>query len=418
MKSNASLKNPIFDKNKKYVVQTFTSLLCLAMFLPFQNCGTQLEFAQQSMSLDYALVYDGSESDQLLLSQKVQGYERPSLNAIFNQWSRVSGPFMYQKASDIIPEPQYAFCFSSLSENGVWAPAVNPANGNTIANPGSDNQCINSASFGAASWVYMPASNSLRCATNAGNYVGFISGVPFDNYENEAVLTSENKDDDSIGLIIASVKDSSGNIHVLSATRSHGGNGADLGWGIVYYVNGQRFHVASNVSVGGVFKNNALNGWSDRKSLVKVIRAGDHIEAYASDWYMGTENLAVNPVSKVELNLADPIHAGMFDIFRGPQKYGYGTQSQLGATFQSIKFKSFVDAKIIFDLKNNRVYRLIEDGSGRFEQVSGQSVYSHIGGNKHVINPETQKAFYIWSEGRYKQVEGDDLDKTDRVFSN
>lgn len=405
---------------RKAIISLCFSFFGLLAFLPFQNCAQEsLEFTQLETKISYAYAYGESSSDQDLLQKKMKGYERPSLKDIFNQWSRIAGSFSYQKASNIIPENNYSFCFTTLDADGNWTPGVHPETGAVIQTPGSYSGCIGSQSFAAASWSYINASNSLRCATNAHNFAGFVSGVPFDSYENEAIVTSEGQDDDAISLIIASVTDAKSNVHVLAATRTQGGTAPMNGWGFNYYLNGTLISTIHNVSVGGVYKNPVsgsrtplTDGWNGRHSLIKVIRQKEKIYAFASVWGTANQALQLDPNSQIEIDLADPIHQGKLDIFKGPQKYGYGSQSQLGSTFKNINFKSLeAKADYLFDLKNNRVYKKIEDGSDRYESVSNSSVTKQLGSNLYIINPETQRAFFLWSGGRYKEVEGDSLDK-------
>lgn len=404
----------ISNLRKKTVMSSIFLSFSILLLLSFQNCAEQnMEFVQESMTLKYALVYDGTESDQSHLLRKAQGYSRPSLNEIFNNWSRVSGGHFYQKSSEIVQEPEYAPCFTQLNSEGNWLPFYNPDTKRN-ENPGSSGYCINSYSLAASSWSYLPRMQTLRNATNAGNFSGFISGVPFDRYQNEAILTSENKDDDIISLIVASVKDIEGNIHVLGASRSHGGAGPKLGWGFVYFKNGSQTKVFNDTSVGGVYKNDKdetinLDGWSGKKSAVRVIRNQEIITAYASDWFKTDSAPDYTAASKIELNLNDPSLEGQLDIFKGPQKYGYGSLSQLGSSFQSISFTSIVNEKLLYDLKNDSVYSLIADGSGRYEKLVNRSAFKSLGNYVQYINPETQKAFDILPGGRYQEVDGDKL---------
>jgi hypothetical protein len=406
----------IFKENKKFLFSFSYSLLALVFILPFQNCGEQgLEFAQQSTDIKYVLVYGDSDSDQGLLANKSQGYARPTLNNIFNQWSRISGKMSYQKASNIIPENDFLYCYTRLDENGVWESAIDPATGKKITPGVSD--CANSQPFAAASWSYLSSADTLICAANAGAFVGFVSAVPFEKYENQATLTSKTQDDDTIGLIIATVKDVDGNIHTLSAVRTHGGMAPAKDWGFTYSINGVGIEIYRNSSVGGVFKNLKVKipgvdsyGWNGRKTIVKVTRDKDQITAYASTWFLDGDILPeLDPMSKIEINLSNPEFLGKLDVFKGVQKYGYGSHSQAGASFQNIVFNTLVEAQYLYDLKNKKVYKLIEDGSGRYEVIRSADFFKMLGRNLHVINPETQKAFFIWNDGKYKEVNGDEL---------
>ncbi len=403
-------------KYRKQIIGFLFSGFAFILFLPFQNCAVQdLEFSQIALNTEYAYVYGQDDQDQQLLSERIQGYERPSLSQIFNNWSRISGSLTYQKAEDVIVEDQYAFCKTTLDENGNWLPTVNPADGRVINNPGLG-ICTASETFSAISWSYLSSSDSLKCAVNANKLVGFVSGVPFDNYENEAIVSSPDTDDDSILLIIATTKDQiDGSVHSLAAVRTQGGNEPYLGWGIAYYKNGVVVKTYHNKSVGGVFITNGpgvkapldLRGWRGRKTIIKVLRDKDLITAYTSDWSFDEAGLALDPGSKIELDLAGV--DSELEIFRGPQKYGYGTRSQYGSTFEKIKFSTKTNIERIYDLKTNRVYQLVKDGSGKYVFVSGKSPYAELGSNIYVINPQTQKAFFLRSNQTFEIVDGSEI---------
>lgn len=400
-------------KDSKDIVKTFqkaTLAICALLMLP--NCSSQdLEFAQTESELKSVFVYSDSVLDQQLLLEKISGYDRPGLNTIFNQWSRISGSRMYQSVSDIVLEPQFEFCNTGINSSGYWNPTVHPITGDPL--PGrtyNGYRCIESEALAGMSWSYLSSINGLRLALNSLLFVGFVSAIPFEIYENEAVMTSARGDDDSIGLIVASVRDDSGNIHTLSASRNQGGAVPYLGWGFVHYINGEPHAFHHDVSVGGVYVDNgSTGGWRNRQTRIKVNRNRNIVTAYASDWFTGSTVPDFNPISEISVDLSDP--ALGLEIFLGPQKYGYGAHSQEGATFTNIHFDSLVDVQYIYDLKNNRVYKLIEDGSGSYELLSRASAFKMLGSNTHVINPEIQKAYFLWINGRYREVDGDTLDQ-------
>lgn len=398
-------------------------LVLTALFLPFQNCANQLEFAVQQSGVHNILVYGDSDEDQELLRQKLAGAEPPTISHIFKQWSRFSGNSLYQKPSDIIPNPDTANCFTSLDENGDWIKGQTRPGSNSFYQPGTETACIVDEAFSSASWSYLAATNSLKAAINADRFTGFLSGVSVDRYENQAILSSDHVDDDTMGLVIAVLRDTTGTTHILSANRTHGGNSPSLGWGIVYrkyFMDSEGVvktsaKVLFNKDIGGISKNDkdlgwkdiaGVNGWKGKRTLIRIERNRDLIKAYTSVWSEDpTETIAIAPESEISFNLADP-SLGL-EVFRGPQKYGYGLHSQYGATFSDIKYKSTLDVDKIYDLKNNKVYVLVNDGSGRFELAPNLTPKKDLGINSYLVNPETQKVFFIWYNGHYEEIDGD-----------
>lgn len=413
------MKTLLILNSKK--IRPFLSFVILSsIVLPFQNCAEQ-DFTVVQSSVNTILVYDGSESDQELLRQKLDGAEPPTISQIFNQWSRVSGSSLYQKQTDIVPSARAAHCFTGLDDNGDWNKAnIRIGNPNVSVQPGFENPCADDDSFGAASWSFSSSLNTLKVAVNANNHTGFISGVPVDRYENEAVVSSLSSDDDGIGLVVAALRDEAGKTHLLIAQRTHGGTAPSLGWGFLY---------AQYYSEGGVTKNikktviNASfdgksqniqgqsqniagqNGWSGKRTIIKVERNKDIIKAYTSLWSENASELLIPDLSsEISVDLSDPKNG--LEIFRGAKKYGYSSISQYGSTFNNVKFKSTLDADKIYDLKNKLVYKLMDDNSGRYELAKGLTPKKDLGVNTYLVNPETQKTFFVWYNGNYEEVSG------------
>lgn len=392
-----------------------TSLLGTMFFM--QNCGQSVNFKETSLAIAsstsdlpqstsdmptiQALAYGSDSEDRDLLAKKIAGYQAPGIAEIFNRWKRFSGGTLYNSAMDIIPDSSVAYCFTSIGSNGSWISSVDPATNKSI-DPNTYSKCIASIPFCAASWTYMSSSNRLRNAANVDKYTGFISAVPFDRYINQAVVTSASTDDDTIALIIAAKVDANGDLHTLSAARTQGSNVSPptLGWGVVYRKNNSVVRVFNEQSVGGTNSNGTLNdngdkkGWNGRMTIIRVEREGDKIVASTSGWGTSTASLNLDPTSKISLDLSDPsLELG---VFKGPQFYGYGSQSQAGAEFVTISFSTTTDQKRAYDLVNDLVYE--QQGDGQFTVKGGVSAFQELGYPRSVINPETQKSFHLSSD--------------------
>lgn len=405
--------------NSKKVRQVLVLLILGLALIPFQNCAEQ-DFSVSQSSVNTLLVYDSSDSDQELLRQKLEGAEPPTISQIFNQWSRISGNKLYQKASDIVPDASTKDCFSSLDANGDWVRKAFEDNPNKVVQPGTAARCLANEPFAAASWSFSNDSNTLKAAINAHNHTGFISGVPVDRYENEAVVSSDNNDDDGIGLVIAVVREDASTTHILLAQRTNGGQAPSLGWGFLHVKYYSKDGVTQNIkrtivnaSYDGITKNvngqsnNIVgqNGWNGKRTLIKVVRNKDVIKAYTSNWSKNVQEvLSANPESEISIDLSDQ-SLGL-EIFRGAKKYGYSSVSQYASTFSNIKFKSTLDADKIYDLKHKLVYKLMGDNSGRYELVKGLTPKKDLGVNIYLVNPETQKTFFVWYNGNFEEVSG------------
>ncbi len=350
----------------------------------------------------FALAYGSTASDRTLLSNRIAGYQAPGLSEVFNNWRRIAGARIFNTPAEIVQTP--AYCFTGFDSNNNWKPGMN---GGTPIQPGTYGSCINSDDFVSASWSFKNSPDRLYNAANGSDYNGFISGIRFKNYNIQATISSTDTDDDAIGIIIAAFVDSSNVIHTLSALRTQGGfPPPSMGWGLVYRQNNTVITTISNMSIGGVNTNGSQGdrlGWNGRRTMVSVVRADNTITAYTSTWGTSGTTLALEPTSKIEIDLSNP--ANGLTAFMGEQYYGYGTISQLGATFSDITFSTpnaESDPAYIYDLLNNSVYNKM--AAGGYVLVNGMSAYSTIGFPKRLKNTESSKEFMINSAGSYTEL--------------
>lgn len=343
----------------------------------------------------YALVYGSSASDRQYLSDRIAGYQAPGLSVVFSQWRRFSGGSIYNTTADITPKTP-AYCFTSFDSNYNW---VNGTNGSTTISPGTYTNCVNSNTFIASSWNYIASPDRIYNAANGSYFNGFISALKFLKYNLQATVTSTDADDDGIGLVIAAVVDSSNNVHTLTAMRTQGGMTPSQGWGILYKMNNTEVRTFGARSVGGI-----VNNWGGKKSLLSVSRDGDIIKASASNWFTGSSSgVTVDPASEITIDLSDS-SLGL-SVFQGEQYYGYGTISQLGATFSDIVFtspNSAADPTYLYDLVNNTVY--FKDSTAGYTLVPGAQAMSILGFPIRVKNNETQKEFRIDSASSFVEL--------------
>jgi hypothetical protein len=385
------------------------ALLGAVTMATMQNCS-QVNFdnaseqALKSMSANlpesHALVYGSDAQDRQLLADRIAGYAAPGMSEIFNNWRRISSNTIYATGSAVIPEPAYAFCFTSLDANGNWTPGIDPMTKKSM-DPSMSEKCIPSVSFASASWAYLQNPGRLHNSTNSNSFNGFISTLKFDHYVHEAVLTSSNTDDDAIGLIIAATVDANGNVHTLTAVRDQGGVDPANGWGVIYRKGNTVVKIIGNISVGGVNCVNGPNncaagrgdnkGWNGRMTKVRVERNNDQVVVTASPWGMKEADLVLESASRIAIDLSDS-SLGL-GLFQGPQSYGYGIQSQAATDFRSITFNAFSDDEYLYDLRDDLVYR--QNATGGYSLVIGSKAFDVLGYPSIVGNVETQKNFRL-----------------------
>lgn len=348
----------------------------------------------------YQLAYGSSLSDRNFLADRIAGNAPPKFAEVITRWKRFSGTKLYPTVGSIVATP--AYCQTSMDGNGNWSPSVSP-----VVDPNTNAAC-NTESMNSLSWVYLTGPDRLFNVQNTNFYNGFFSTLKFDTYISETTVSAIGIDDDAIGVSIAVYVDPNNNdVHTLSAYRTQGGLGPNLGWGILYKLNGTVKKTFSNKSVGGVNTNGSAGdkqGWNGRNSKIRIERTDKIIKAYASVWGYGGVAQPVDPASLIELDLSDV--ANGIDMFMGPQSYGYESYSQASATFSNLSFQTPLvnaDPDYLFDLRDNLVYKKNSSGIG-YSVLSGAKALDSLGFPRIITNIETQNQFSINSGASFTEL--------------
>lgn len=358
--------------------------------------------------VSYEMIYGTSAFEEESLQAKIAGNEPPKMTTVVSAWKRFSGSVFYPDGSSIVANPSY--CQTTLSASGSWANGTRP-NGTTV-NPNTAAEC-NTESMNSLSWLYLENPDRLYNIMNTNHYVGFFSPLKFHSYTASTTVSSDDTDDDAIGFTIAVYRDpNNGDIHTLSAYRTQGGLPPDLGWGLVYKLNGTTvsLRIFGAKSVGGVNKNGSSGdrqGWNGRKSKIDVIKERDVVKAYCSPWGTNAATLTIDPASLIEIDLADP--ANGLTMFMGSHFYGYESKSQSKATFSNLSFTTPQAATVtdyIYDLKNNEVYQKKSSGIG-YEIIPGVKATDRLYYPRRYSNIETLKTYQINSENDIVDVSQD-----------
>lgn len=260
-------------------------------------------------------------------------------------------------------------------------------------------------------WTFDTATNSIINTTNSGTTIGVVSPNSYSDYELLVRVTSTERDDDMIGIVIAFHKDPvTGKEYTLSLTRSPGG--IQPLYGLVYNFSGfnepgdQRTLVNGNGKVKwGNNKDGNLTsseagytgsnpGWGDMGAfqktgingcLLKVIRNGDTITAYTSQW--NNPNV-IDESTKLELNLASN---SLLSVFNGAKQYGLTAMSQARSSWDILSFTNPQDA--LYDITTGKGY--IYQG-GKWAEIPNISLNNiktttllvdNTNGDTYVYNP-------------------------------
>lgn len=287
-----------------------------------------------------ALIYLNS----LDANNTVSNFSPPTMQDIFNNWGRFNGDKYYINKD------------AAISANDTNAQA----------------------------WEFLNNPDRISMPLNVSPINGFISPDKLDNYTFECTVTSTSTDDDANGLVIAFVRDNNIN-KSLVLWRTNGGTAPVNGFGIAYYENGTLVNLINDINVGGVYKNSKYNGWNNRQSRLKILRSGDIIECYCTNWD-DVNNYQVS--SKLTLDLNSQT---FLNIFKGKCSYGYATFSQPNSTYLNPVIKGSLNYNQIIDSETGKVWEYI-DG---IWVDTGKTIQQVLGYIREVKNPLTGETFLI-----------------------
>ena len=282
--------------------------------------------------------------DSNLLDDKLGDYQPPSVQDIFDSWGRFGGNNFYE------------------------------------------NKDVQGISSNAAAWQFLTDPDRVSMPLNVTPYNGFVSPDKLENYTFEATLSSPDGDNDTIGLVIAFVREGGTN-YSLIAVRNTSGTFPNVGWGVCYvegssgYSYSDATWLIDSKSVGG-----ASGSWAGKQTRVKIERNGDIVKAYTTNWndvdtYQASSEIVIDLDSDPRLSK-----------FKGAQSYGYMTYSQPDSTYLSVQIGGGLDVSKIYNANNAQVWEYIQ-GSGW--TLLATTVQQELGFVREVTNPETGDTYLI-----------------------
>lgn len=315
-------------------------------------------------------IYD----DRNDLERKMRLYEPADPEEIFENWARLSNHMYYSNGGDA--EASVAKKNDEADMASLWK--------------------LKKDSEG--SYVEY-AKNSV--------YAGFVSpdGQESENFSLEATVSSKDGDDDTVGLIVAFLRDGDSN-YVLEAARSQGSSSGDNyvepreGWGLVV----RRLSEGDdNPEIGDVLWSRQLNvggiksdGWKNTRTRIKATRNGDSVTISTTDW---DDTNHYVPGSLITVNLGSERELARFI---GPQKFGYFTASQERASFRDIVLDGGVIQDKLFyidpDTGDSEVW-WYDTSSNRWILMSGTEIQGVLGYPLEITNPETGETYLIERKG-------------------
>ncbi len=269
-----------------------------------------------------------------------------------------------------------------------------------------ENKDAEGISTNAAAWLF--ENDSVKMPLNVVPYNGFLSPQELENYTFEATVTSTYGDNDNIGLVIAFVRLDTNEDgepdtnYSLTAMRTRGGKKPYSGWGVVYNEGeGLRAGDARYTAdvYGRILEEKAVvaennSNWSGAKTRIKIVRSGDIIRCYTTNWNT-TDLYVAESLIEIDLNSDPDLHK-----FKGKKPYGYVSYSQPNSTYENINIEGGLDANTMSLLKWNEGSMLIEvwaydNDTGAWVLDASKTLQEIYGYVREVVNPITGKRYLI-----------------------
>ncbi len=242
-------------------------------------------------------------------------------------------------------------------------------------------------------WTYNAVTESIVSTVNSVLPIGYISPGSYDYYTHQVTVSSNNADDDVIGLVVAANANSISNtISTLQIRRSQLDSNR---WVLVSYINNngsvsQSTLVDGTANIATYFCNDANstqhgNGWQQfGNSTIKVIRNGNNIKAWTTKY----NNSVIDESTLINYDI--PTNS----TFSGARPYGYMSYSQLNATFSSIQFTGGLQ-DYIYDNRTGTYQVWQFNAISNAWTVNASVTTETLGHPRIVINPVTKKVFEL-----------------------
>lgn len=190
-----------------------------------------------------------------------------------------------------------------------------------------------------SNWYYDEVRDSFVQPDNTATMVAIISPNKLTEYTFETILTSTNRDDDLIGVVVAAdLIDGEYNGLYLQVNAGGGSWLGDYRFGLSFFDKDVPA-LRTGITVAGnnllpSHANSAGDGWSGKTVKVRVSRSGNMVSAKCSMW----NSDEILDETELIYNMNDLPRNG--SRLSGPARYGFCTLSQKGATYLDYRIQS------------------------------------------------------------------------------
>lgn len=264
----------------------------------------------------------------------------------------------------------------------------------------------------AAAWTFATNPDRIVQPNNTAAWASFISPTSYDNYEFETTLGSTNGDDDVIGMTAAFARvGGTTNLQLIVARTAGGwpqqqGTATAQAHNFAFNVDGATLPAGDKPKLEakliGANRSNAAvpagPGWSGIFTRIRVVRRGNTITAYCSDWSTDRANVPILESSIITLDMTTiPALAPLLNS----APYGYTTISQAQATYYDTTFSGGLDTGRVVDLQTNTVWKY-NFGSSTWV-TAPIAPHEELGYVRTVSNPDTGETYFVTQDAVIKQ---------------
>jgi hypothetical protein len=240
----------------------------------------------------------------------------------------------------------------------------------------------------AAAWTWDAAKQAAVMPLNSNTWLGFVSPDVTDTYEIDAVIQSDDLDDDTNGIILSFALSPDGLTNSrLCLQVNRGGNSPQASHSVA--VNGSSVAIVSTDFAGRQPTPNGGDGWAGRFTRVKINRNGDNFKIQASQW----NSMLLDPASLMQFTLNDKPELAQF---KGAKPWGFINISQAKSYFKLNSFKGGQLYDIVIDVATGRVYRYSNGGWAVLQNLAAKNIF---GAPRTIVNSETGAQFHLNADG-------------------
>lgn len=254
-----------------------------------------------------------------------------------------------------------------------------------------------SETSGATSdWYYDEERDSFVQPNNVGGSEFIVSPIKISSYVLDVTLTSENGDDDYIGMVAAADVFDGDKVRFLAfwinAGQEHSGTVERLTARYGDETNGNYSHFGG---LGDFLEGNSIiashenpegDGWSGKTVRMRIARSGPIVSCTISDW----DSDELLPETEIIINLSELPRDGA--TLAGASRYGFATNSQADSTYlnYSIRSSDIEDDTAIYSEDENK--RWVFTGGSWDETGTAYEDFSEV---DRVVNRITGEVFDV-----------------------